>query len=239
MISRRRSEAAGFVAAGMLAPHAEGLSGNLLALGQRSLELVPSWLQQVEADSDLDCGHRPCGIVVPFRSEQERDAFPTAGCGVALNRDALEREIPGIAAGWSTGLLFEQDGQIDNRRRLMRALERACSNLGVQFEEGAEVQSLQAAMAKDFCKRSACGGLTANSSSSPASRPCSAVAPGADNCCRSCRSFRSKGRCSPLQAAASSSGRVLFGPGTYLVPREDGSWWWEPPANQRPASAKG
>ena len=32
VISRRRSEAAGFVAAGMLAPHAEGLNGNLLAL---------------------------------------------------------------------------------------------------------------------------------------------------------------------------------------------------------------
>ena len=41
---------------------------------ERSLELVPSWLQQVEADSDLDCGHRPCGIVVPFRSEQERES---------------------------------------------------------------------------------------------------------------------------------------------------------------------
>ena len=34
VLSRRRSEAAGFVAAGMLAPHAEGLSGNLLRLGQ-------------------------------------------------------------------------------------------------------------------------------------------------------------------------------------------------------------
>ena len=69
VISRRRSEAAGFCAAGVMAPHAEGLRGHLLALGQRSLELVPSWLQQVEADSDLDCGYRPCGIVVPFRSE--------------------------------------------------------------------------------------------------------------------------------------------------------------------------
>ena len=38
VISRRRSEAAGFVAAGMLAPHAEGLSGTLLQLGQASLE---------------------------------------------------------------------------------------------------------------------------------------------------------------------------------------------------------
>ena len=41
VISRRRSEAAGFVAAGMLAPHAEGLSGNLLELGQASLALIP------------------------------------------------------------------------------------------------------------------------------------------------------------------------------------------------------
>ena len=39
VLSRRRSEAAGFVAAGMLAPHAEGLSSSLLALGQLSLGL--------------------------------------------------------------------------------------------------------------------------------------------------------------------------------------------------------
>ena len=44
VLSRRRSEAAGFVAAGMLAPHAEGLSGDLLRLGQTSLKRVPSWV---------------------------------------------------------------------------------------------------------------------------------------------------------------------------------------------------
>ena len=221
VISRRRSEAAGFVAAGMLAPHAEGLSGNLLALGQRSLELVPSWLQQVEADSDLDCGHRPCGIVVPFRTAQERDAFPTAGCGVALNRDALEREIPGIAAGWSTGLLFEQDGQIDNRRRLMRALERACSRLGVQFEEGAEVQSLQAdgqGALKAISLRRADGELQ--------QLPCQQAV-----LCSGAWSaqllpelpvFPVKGQMLSLQAPRQALRRVLFGPGTYLVPREDG-----------------
>ena len=37
VLSRRRSEAACFVAAGMLAPHAEGLTGNLLRLCQCSL----------------------------------------------------------------------------------------------------------------------------------------------------------------------------------------------------------
>ena len=36
----------------------------------------------------------------------------------------------------------DRDGQIDNRRKLMRALERACSLNGVEFEEGSEVEDL-------------------------------------------------------------------------------------------------
>ena len=75
VMSRRRSEAAGFVAAGMLAPHAEGLSGDLLALGQASLELVPRWVAQIELDSGLSCGLRASGIMVPFRSDAELAVF--------------------------------------------------------------------------------------------------------------------------------------------------------------------
>ena len=45
--------------------------------------------------------------------------------GQSLNRSDLEREIPGLGSQWSIFPL-EQDGQIDNRRQLMRALERAC-----------------------------------------------------------------------------------------------------------------
>ena len=94
VLSRRRSEAAGFVAAGMLAPHAEGLSGNLLALAQTSLERIPAWVAQIEADSALACGLRPCGIVVPFRSSAERDAYPTAAWGEPLGRsEELEARI--------------------------------------------------------------------------------------------------------------------------------------------------
>jgi glycine oxidase len=66
VLSRRRNEAAGFVAAGMLAPHAEGLSGDQLLLGQASLAAYPSWIAQVEADSGINCKLKPCGIVVPF-----------------------------------------------------------------------------------------------------------------------------------------------------------------------------
>ena len=151
VISRRRSEAAGFVAAGMLAPHAEGLSGDLLQLGQASLERTPRWVAQIESDSGLGCGLRTSGIVVPFRTATERDAFPTAELGKTLDRASLDHEIPGLGPEWSTGLLFEQDGQIDNRRQLMRALERACVSLGVRFMEGAEVLDLERGSAEELC----------------------------------------------------------------------------------------
>ncbi len=100
VLSRRRSEAAGFVAAGMLAPHAEGLSGPLLQLGQLSLGRVPSWVAQIEADSGLPCGLRSTGIVVPFRCDKERDLYPTAALANhwiadSWNRNSLEWPLSG------------------------------------------------------------------------------------------------------------------------------------------------
>jgi glycine oxidase len=221
VISRRRREAAGFVAAGMLAPHAEGLRGPMLALGQASLSLVPRWVRRIEADSGLPCGLRITGIVVPFASPRDRDAFPTASFGQALDRRALEREVPGIDTGWSSGLLFPQDGQIDNRRCLMRALEAACAHRGVAFEEGSEVLELLTASSgalsavrirgsngetcKIACRRAvlACGAWAAQVLPEVPVRPV-------------------KGQMLSLQAPRGALGRVLFGPGIYMVPREDG-----------------
>ena len=223
VLSRRRGEAAGFVAAGMLAPHAEGLSGPLLALGQASQALIPRWVDQIEADSGLPCGLRLTGIVVPFANSAEREAFPTAPFGESLERAALEREVPGIGPDWRTGLLFSQDGQIDNRRCLMRALEAACVRRGVAFEEGSEVLELltSAGSGNDLvgvrvrrsdgevsrlpCRRAvlACGAWTAQLLPQLPVRPV-------------------KGQMLSLQGPRGALGRVLFGPGIYLVPREDG-----------------
>ena len=221
VISRRRSEAAGFVAAGMLAPHAEGLTGSLLQLGQASLERIPRWVAQIEGDSGLGCGLRTSGIVVPFRTATDRDAYPTAQLGQTLDRSGLEREIPGLGAEWITGLLFEQDGQIDNRRQLMRALERACVSLGVQFMEGAEVLDLQRDSADELCGvhlRSAEGEqkhLSCRQAvlcSGAWSRQLVPQLP----------VFPVKGQMLSLQGPREALKRVIFGPGTYLVPREDG-----------------
>ena len=221
VLSRRRREAAGFVAAGMLAPHAEGLSGNLLELGQRSLEQVPAWVGAIEADSGTTCGLRPCGIVVPFRTPAERDAYPTAHFGLALDRAALEREIPGIGGIWQAGLLFEQDGQIDNRRRLMRALERACVERGVRFEEGCEVEALEQNQAGQLS-----GVWLKDAEGATRTLP----AEQAVLCCGawSARLLPQlpiapvKGQMLSLQGPREALRRVIFGPGTYLVPREDG-----------------
>jgi glycine oxidase len=221
VLSRRRSEAAGFVAAGMLAPHAEGLSGDLLELGQRSLERIPAWVEQIEADSGLRCGLRPCGIVVPFRTAAERDAYPTAPCGQPLDRADLAREIPGIGAGWEAGLLFAQDGQIDNRRRLMRALESACVGLGVTFQEGAEVLGLEqdaAGKLQGVRLRTAEG----DEQRLAASRAVLACGAWSAQLLPELPIAPVKGQMLSLQGPREALQRVIFGPGTYLVPREDG-----------------
>ena len=219
VLSRRRSEAAGFVAAGMLAPHAEGLGGPLLALGQASLERIPAWVAQIEADSGLRCGLRACGIVVPLRSAAEREAYPTAALGEALDRMRLEAEVPGIGPSFQAGLLFTQDGQIDNRRQLMRALERACVERGVAFEEGAEVLELlhdrrlsgvRLRSADGEERQLACGqAVLACGAWSATLLPALPVYP-------------VKGQMLSLQGPRQALRRVVFGPGTYLVPREDG-----------------
>ena len=220
VLSRRRSEAAGFVAAGMLAPHAEGLSGNLLRLGQLSLERIPRWVAQIEADSGLPCGLRATGIVVPFQSTEERDQYPTAAFGEPLDQERLDQELPGLAPAWSCGLLFPEDGQIDNRRQLMRALESACVDRGVHFQEGVEVlellsdnQRLQSVRTRDsegivsilHCSYAVlCSGAW-----SAQLLPELPV-------------FPVKGQMLSLQTPRGALRRVIFGPGTYFVPREDG-----------------
>jgi glycine oxidase len=234
VLSRRRSEAAGFVAAGMLAPHAEGLDGPLLELGQRSLERIPAWVARIESDSGLACGLRICGIMVPFASAAERDAYPTAAHGERLDRSGLEREIPGIGPTWRAGLLFPQDGQIDNRRRLMRALERACVHRGVRFEEGCEVLGL---VTEPDGARNESEPIKGPSEQLAAVRlrradgqeltlPCrEAVLCGgawSAQLLPGLPVFPVKGQMLSLQGPIGALSRVVFGPGTYLVPREDG-----------------
>ena len=220
ILSRRRNEAAGFVAAGMLAPHAEGLEGDLLRLATLSLERIPQWVETIEFDSGLSCGLRRCGIVLPFETASERDSFSTATKGVPLDRHELNQEILGISERWKYGLLFEQDGQIDNRRRLMHALERACLGLGVHLQEGVEVVDLlhEEGSFRGLKVRSLDGHLELLLSQEAVL--CSGA--WSSQLLQELPIFPVKGQMLSLQAPKHALRRVVFGKDIYLVPREDG-----------------
>ena len=220
ILSRRRSEAAGFVAAGMLAPHAEGLTNQLLHLGQLSLQRQSKWVKRIEVTSGMTCGLRNCGIVVPFSNVQDRDNYPTARFGQALNENELEKEVPGIGSQWKAGLLFTQDGQIDNRRLLMRALEKACFELGVKFQEGVEVLELlhEKSIFKGVRIRTHSGEIETIRSSEGVL--CSGA--WSKDLIKELPIFPVKGQMLSIQGPQNALKRVIFGPGTYLVPREDG-----------------
>ena len=220
VLSRRRSEAAGFVAAGMLAPHAEGLEGSLLQLGQLSLDRIPAWVDSIEKDSEINCGLKQCGIVVPFHSADERDAHPTSSFGQVLTCKELEVEIPGLTNYWQTALLFNQDGQIDNRRRLMRALEKACVSLGVHFREGVEVLDV----VEDNESFQGVHILNAEGKVEMRTSEEGVLCSGAwsNQIFKTIPIFPVKGEMLSLQAPKEALRRIIFGPGTYLVPRDDG-----------------
>ncbi len=220
VLSRQRSEAAGFVAAGMLAPHAEGLTGDLLKLGQSSLARIPQWVKNIEAKSEISCGLRACGVVVPFLNVETRDIYPTASFGTKLNHKEIQAEVPGIASTWTAGLLFDQDSQIDNRRQLMRSLEKACVELGVHFQEGIEVLKIIQSRKRftGVIVKDAEGNIK-NLLGNEAIL-CSGA--WSKTLLEELPIFPVKGQMLSIQGPKDSLKRVVFGPGTYLVPREDG-----------------
>ena len=114
---------------------------------------------------------------------------------------------------------FSQDGQIDNRRQLMRALESACVDRGVHFQEGVEVlkllhdnNQLKGARIRDSegteLTVSAETAVLCSGAWSAELMPELPV-------------FPVKGQMLSLQTPKGALKRVIFGPGTYLVPRDD------------------
>ncbi len=220
ILNRRKEEAAGWAAAGMLAPHAEGLQGPLLRLGQLSQRKIPIWIKQIEAESSIKCELIKSGIVVPFSSEIERDKHPNNAFAKTLNRTELEKEVPGISRTWGTALLFKEDGQIDNRRQLMRALRKACINRGVNIQEGITITNiihenniLQGIQTKNL------SGKIKNISGKKAVLCCGAWS---NKIFPRMPIFPVKGQMFSIQGPKFSQKRIIFGPKTYVVPRQDG-----------------
>ena len=220
VLSKNRGESAGFVAAGMLASHAEGLEDELLKFGQNSQNLIPQWISNIEKDSGIKCGLKKCGIVVPFQNIDALKRFPTYKYGRYLSQKDLQAEINGINSIWKHGLVFEQDGQIDNRRRLMRALERACSVHGVKFQEGSEVQDLIIENNKITGTKVLCATGEIKQVYCQKAILCSGA--WSNKIFDKVPVFPVKGQMLSIQSPTNFLKKIIFGPETYMVPRDDG-----------------
>ncbi|ESA34843.1 glycine oxidase [Leptolyngbya sp. Heron Island J] len=135
VLSRDFNAAAGHAAAGMLAPSAEGLTGSLWELSQRSLALYPDWSRKLEELTGEDAGFWPCGILTPLFT---LPAVPAANN--LLSREAIHSYQPDLNPQVVGGYWYPDEGQTDSRA-LLKTLRVAAQELGVEIQEGVSAEA--------------------------------------------------------------------------------------------------
>lgn len=208
------SHSAGWAAAGMLAPRAEGLTGALLDLCLRSRQLWQEWAPGLEEQSGQVVDYRSSGILMPVVETnagvlRERLAM---GEGEWWDRAQVAAKVPGIAAGVEGGLWFGADGSVDNRK-VLSALQKACRHREIEIRYGVQVLGPAVRSGRLAGVVTALGEF------------------GADIVVLAQGSWSGewlelpvrplKGQMLALKATP-GVGPVLFGPRVYLVPRTDG-----------------
>jgi thiazole synthase len=208
ILSRNLKQAASHAAAGMLAPEAENLTGAMLELGIKSRDLYPEWINKLEQLTGENVGYWPCGILAPvYEKNYETQAL-------WLDKEAISYYQTGLGEDVIGGYWYPEDGQVDNRS-LMKALLQAVQILGIDLREGVAVEAIQQRNGRVICLRTNQGELFADQyilatgswSSQLLPLPVRPV----------------KGQMLALKMPTDKQlHRVLFGPSTYLVPRQDG-----------------
>ncbi len=139
ILCRDFQESATLAAAGMLAPQAECIPpGDMLNLCMRSREIYPTWINYLETITGLDTGYWQCGILSPL---YHKIPGSTANNSYWLNSDEIHRHQPGLNKEIIGGWWYPDDGQVDNQK-LASVLLLAARKLGVKYQEGITVQSI-------------------------------------------------------------------------------------------------
>ncbi|MDY6936128.1 MAG: glycine oxidase ThiO [Cyanobacteriota bacterium] len=220
--SRNFREGAIHAAAGMIAPQAERIPpGPMLDLCLRSRQMYPEWTRQLAEISGLALEYWPCGILAPaFAAPSERESTPArvsiSGSGIPaywMDRDEIREYQPGLGTEVVGGWWFPEDGQIDNQM-LARSLWVAARKLGVKLEEGSSIESIERENGEVVGVRTRDGieradrYVLATGAWSEALLPIP-VSP-------------KKGQMLSVRVPPGEESRlqrILFGPGTYIVPR--------------------
>lgn len=128
-----------WAAAGMLAPEAERLEGDLLEFGIRSREMYPQWIANLMQLSGQDCGYWCCGMIAPVLEESDRQVISEHP--KYINREESHKRQSGLGEAILGSLWLPEDGQVNNRH-LTQALLIAARSLSIKILEGTEVYQI-------------------------------------------------------------------------------------------------
>ncbi len=128
-----------WAAAGMLAPEAERLEGELLDFGIRSRDMYPQWIANLMRLSGQDCGYWCCGIIVPVLLEGDRKVL--SAHPKYINREESHKRQSGLGDSILGSLWLPEDGQVNNRK-LTQALLTAARSLSIKILEGTTVYEI-------------------------------------------------------------------------------------------------
>jgi glycine oxidase ThiO len=128
-----------WAAAGMLAPEAERLEGQLLDFGIRSRNMYPQWIASLMRLSGLDCGYWCCGMIAPVL--EESDNLAIASHPKYISREESYKRQSGLGESVLGALWLPEDGQVNNRK-LVRALLIAARSLSIKILEGVTVYQI-------------------------------------------------------------------------------------------------
>ena len=222
------ARAASWAAAGMLAPHTEMLEdAEFRELCADSLALYPEFVRSVATVGGIDPHLRLDGILSTAFTDVEMEHCAARWTTLRqrsvkaqiLDREDVLRLEPSLASTVRGGVLVESEGQVDNRL-LGRALLAACMARGVLVHAAASELAVECDDRRVLGVRSDRGFY-----------PAQAVV----NACGAWASQLSgipidsivevepvKGQMIALQIPRGLIQRVLWVPGAYLVPRDDG-----------------
>jgi len=128
-----------WAAAGMLAPEAEQLEGNLLDFGIRSRDMYPQWIASLMQLSGQDCGYWCCGMIAPVLEASDHQAISEHP--KYINLAESHKRQSGLGEAVLGALWLPSDGQVNNRK-LLQALLTAARSLSIKILEGLTVYQI-------------------------------------------------------------------------------------------------
>ena len=215
-------------AAGILGAQVETVEGDpVFELARESRARYPAWAEQLKSATGIDIGYRQCGILrVAFDEASKNQMLSETAwqqrVGLSfqrVERDQLHTLEPKLDPKATFALGFPEEGQVDPPR-LLRALYIAAVQAGVSFRSGAYVRAVAADAGAVRGVVLEDGSRVSSNRVVLAAGSWSTLVEGVPLEPTAVRPAR--GQMVELETPDPALKRIVYGPGCYLVPREDG-----------------